>query len=169
MPYRDELEQAHLRIEELQEELEEERAKNAPPPPVPEPEIRIEPGPTTLRMPEVRAEPSLEWFLWWPIPLTLVAAVLSFVHFHEETMVWVFRSAFAGGALMSFEALARWRNGGDRNVLSRILIVLACIVGAPALLAAFMVGGPIVGFGFGAVAAVMGIVALVRSMVKGES
>jgi hypothetical protein len=99
----------------------------------------------------------------------LVAAGFCFVHFHEETLAWVARSAAAGGALMSIEAYLRWRNGGERNVACRILVVLSCIIGAPALLAAFFVGGPVIGIGMGVIGVLAAIVALVKWIAKGES
>jgi hypothetical protein len=165
--YRNELDQAHQRIEQLEEELVEERAKHAPPvaTPAPEPVLRIKPTPDL----ELDAKPkrSLEWFLWWPVPLTIIALVACFIPIHDEAIPWLVRSACLGSAIMSFEAFLRWRNGGERNVACRLLFVLGCIVGGPAAIAAFFVGGPVLAVGGGIVMVIGAAIALIRWIVKG--
>jgi hypothetical protein len=163
--YRDDLERAHQRIEQLEEELEEERAKNAPPAPAP----AIDPAPVVVREREYSITPqhSLDWYLWWPIPVAIAATVALFVHFQEEFYTWIARSACAGGWLMSLEAFLRWRNDGDRTAACRLLVVLSCVVGAPALFVAASAGLPVVGILFAIVAAIAGLVSLVKWIAKG--
>jgi hypothetical protein len=167
--YRDDLEQAHQRIEQLEEELEEERAKHAPQPaPVPDPVVRVAPVPVPTSDPiALPATHSLEWYLWWPIPVAIAATVCVFIHFQEPFYVWVARSACAGSALMSLEAFLRWRNGGERNTICRLLFVASCVVGAPALFVAASVGAPVIGIVFSIIAGVAGLVALVRWIARG--
>jgi hypothetical protein len=160
MTYRNELEQAHQRIEQLEEELQQERAKNEP---IPTQVVRVDTAP------EPRRAHDLPWFLWWPVPLTVVTAIACLFRIHDDVIPWLIRSACVASTLMSIESVLRFRNAGERTVIGRLLVVLACVVGAPAMLAAFFVGGPIVGVGFAIVAAVMGIVALVKWIVRGTS
>jgi hypothetical protein len=167
MTYRDELEQAHQRIEQLEEELVEERAKNQTPVPKPVPEPVPTPQSVVVREPSTRSR--LEWWQWWSLPLTIAAGIACLVPINDEVLPWLFRSVLAGSALMSLEALLRWRNYGERTIACRLLIVLACIVGAPACIAAFFVGGSIVAVVFPVVAAVIGVVMLVRWIVKGKT
>lgn len=164
--YRDDLEQAHQRIDQLEEELEEERAKNDPKP-APAPIVRAEVVPTSepITLPKSH---SLDWWLWWPFPVAGASTFAIFVHFEEPFYTWVARSACAGSLLMSLEAFLRWRNDGERNAICRLLVVLSCVVGAPALFVAASVGAPAFGFLFAIVAAVMGLVALVRWIAKGS-
>jgi hypothetical protein len=168
--YRDELAQAHRRIEQLEDELREEREKQeekekpAAPPPDTNPVIRMAPS-----EPMARTMPALAW---WPLPSVIVAAAACLLCIGLKTdplFPWVFASALAGCVLLSVEVLLRWRNDGERTVLGRILIVLAVIVGAPAIIAAFVVGGPIFGIVSTVVAAIAGIVALIRWIAKGDS
>jgi hypothetical protein len=159
--YRDDLERAHQRIEQLEEELEDERAKHAPQPvaAAPEPVIRV-----ADVAPEPEApEHSLDWYLWWPIPVAIAATVAVFVHFQEPFYTWVARSACAGGWLMSLEAILRWWNAGQRTAICRLLVVLSCVVGAPALFVAVSVAGPL----FGMLVAIAGLIALVKWISKG--
>ena len=168
--YRDDLDQAHHRIEQLEEELEEERAKNAPKPePVPAPAIRVEPAPVPTTAPIALPKASaLDWYEWWPIPIAIAGTVAVFFHFQEPFYTWVARSACAAGWLMSLEAFLRWRNDGERNAICRLLVVLSCVVGAPALFVAVSVGMPAVGMLLAIVAAIGGLVALVKWIAKGE-
>jgi hypothetical protein len=161
--YRNDLDQAHQRIEQLEEELDEERAKRAPPVVAPAPAPVLAPEPA-IAPPPAR---SLDWYLWWPIPVAITATAFLFVHFHDSFYTWVARSAAAGGALMSLEAFLRWRNDGERNAWCRVLVVLSCVVGAPALFVAVSVGMPAVGILMGIVSAVAGLVALVKWIAKG--
>jgi hypothetical protein len=165
--YRNELDQAHQRIEQLEEQLEEERAKNAPKPePAPAPIIRTEPVPTTEPI-ALPPEHSLDWWLWWPIPVAIASTIALFVHFQEPFYVWVARSACAGSALMSLEAFLRWRNGGERTAACRLLFVLSIVVGAPALFVAASVGTPVLGIVFSIIAGIAGLIALVKWIAKG--
>src|SRR5579885_355774 len=104
MTYRDELEQAHKRIELLEEELLEERAKHAP---AAEPVVSVAPPATEPKAGPVRY---LEWYAWWPIPLAVAAAIASALPFRDEALRWVIRSALAGATVMTLEAILRWRN-----------------------------------------------------------
>jgi len=62
----------------------------------------------------------------------------------------------------------RWRNDGERNAICRLLVVLSCVVGAPALFVAVSVGMPAVGILLAIGAAIGGLVALVKWIAKGE-
>ena len=166
MTYRNELDQAHQRIEQLEDELREERAKNEPSP-TPEPEIRVAPATPEPERP-VTTVRYLEWHQWWPVPVAVIAGIACLVRIHDEMIPWVIRSAFAGASLMSLDSLLRWRNAGERTVLGRLLVVLACIVGAPAMIVAFMVGGPVVGIAMAVVAAIGALIALIRWIAKGD-
>lgn len=151
MLFRDDLDQANRRVENLELELREARenrdhlaGRPAPVAPAPVPVIERRRITTTLSLVE-----------WWPVAtlaLTLVGYIAASAWAAPNDLdtaadfpaQLVFASAFVASALCGLEVLLRSRRG-HRGVLGRMLIVLACIAAVPVGLFAFLVGGGILG------------------------
>lgn len=171
--YRDELEQAHRRIEQLEEQLEEERRLRVAVDEVPKP-----PPETKKAMVNAVATPERITLIdWWPLPILVLSMAIYLLvcgftipelGSDRGTIAFLLASGFFGSGFMFGELLLRRKNG-RRTLAGRLMIVAAVIVGAPAGIAAFMLGGPILGIGMALVAAIGGIVGLVKWIAKGDS
>lgn len=170
MTYRDDLHQAHRRIQDLEAELVEERAKHAPPVVVNSPP----PQPTNAPR-ELAARPGLEVWEWWPILVILAGAITYLAWFGPslvevtsdgDLIAWGLLSAIGGATIYLFEVILRARLH-RRSALGRLLIVAAVIVAAPAILLCIFGVGPFIGFGTLIVMVIVSIVALIKWIAKG--
>ena len=175
MSYRDDLYQAHRRIQQLEQELHEERAKTRQ-------LVELVSGARRDHAVYPRwapAERRLPLWEWWPALVAcagIVGYLMAFGAVPPESpwassmpYDWAILSAVAGAAIYSLDVLVRWRNGGARSMIDRLILVVAVIVSLPALALAVFGFGPVLGF-LTAVGVVVGaLVSLVRWIIWGTA
>ena len=178
--YRDELFQAHQRIQQLEQELYAVRAQH-----VRREELLAEHA-RYLRRPHAmlrrgRHAPVLEaavpLWAWWPV-LAVVAGLAGYLLvfgavppaplFSDDMPYdWAIVSAVAGAAIYTLDVALRWRGDGERSALGRLIVAVAVVVSLPALSLTVFGLGPILGLVAAGGTAIAGLVFLVRWVLEG--
>lgn len=182
MIYRDELFQAHQRIQRLEQELYAARARNA----LREEQLaqhaqhllrgRAVPRRATYAPAD---EAGLSRWAWWPL-LVMVAGILGYLlafgavlpeaPFADDLPYdWAIVSGIAGATIYALDVALRWHGDGERSLLGRLIVVIAVVVSLPALALTAFGLGPILGLVAAVGTAVAGMVALVLWIIQGTA
>lgn len=178
MIYRDELFQAHQRIQRLEQELYAARAKN-----LRREELLVEHAQYVLRARARRGRhaPAIEagvpLWAWWPV-LVVVAGIAGYLLafgavppaplFADSLPYdWAIVSGVAGAAIYTLDVALRWRGDGERSALGRLIVAVAVVVSLPAVALTVFGLGPMLGLVAAAGTAVVGLVGLVRWTLDG--
>jgi len=180
--YRDELFQAHQRIQRLEQELYAARARNA----LREEQLaqhaqhllrgRAVPRRATYAPAD---EAGLSRWAWWPL-LVMVAGILGYLlafgavlpeaPFADDLPYdWAIVSGIAGATIYALDVALRWHGDGERSLLGRLIVVIAVVVSLPALALTAFGLGPILGLVAAVGTAVAGMVALVLWIIQGTA
>jgi hypothetical protein len=180
--YRDELFQAHQRIQQLEQELYAMRAQHDQ-----REELLAE---HVRHFRRQRSVPRHGWhapaiearvplWAWWPV-LVVVAGIAGYLlafgavspaPLFGDSMPydWAIVSGVAGAAIYTLDVALRWRGDGERSALGRLLVAVAVVVSLPALSLTVFGMGPNLGLVAAAGTAVAGLVGLVRWTLEGTA
>lgn len=182
MIYRDELFQAHQRIQQLEQELYAAREKN-----LRREELLVERAQYVLHK-RTRAlgrrgwhapaiEAGVPLWEWWPV-LVVVAGIAGYLlafgamppaPLFADSMPydWAIVSGVAGAAIYTLDVALRWRGDGERSALGRLIVAVAVVVSLPAVTLTVFGLGPNLGLVAAAGTAVVGLFGLVRWTIDG--